>query len=260
VPDERPFLTARWRHLAMLNYEVDRALLAPLVPRGTELDDFDGALLASIVGFRFLDTRVLGVAIPGHSDFDEVNLRFYVRGRGPDGAWRRAVVFVKEIVPRAAVALVARWCYNEPYLALPMGHTLELDAAKPDAPGAAEYRGRLGGRWQRIRVEAAGAPCLPAPGSEAEFVTEHYWGYTAQRDGGCKEYRVHHPRWRVWNAARAALDADLAPLYGAAFASALAGAPRSALLAEGSEVAVYRGTRLAVPDGGRGGAQAGATD
>ena len=32
------FLTAEWRHLAMLNYAVDPDLLRPYVPRGTELD------------------------------------------------------------------------------------------------------------------------------------------------------------------------------------------------------------------------------
>src|SRR3954451_24827544 len=104
-----PFLTATWRHLAMPNYEVPPALLAPLVPAGTELDSWDGVTMASIVGFRFLDTRVLGISIPGHSDFDEINLRFYVRRRGEDGAWRRAVVFVRELVPRRAIAVVARW-------------------------------------------------------------------------------------------------------------------------------------------------------
>ena len=120
----RPFLEAKWQYLAILNYEVPRELLRPLVPAGTELDDFNGTTLASLVGFRFLDTRVLGIAVPGHRDFDEVNLRFYVRRRDDAGAWRRAVVFVRELVPRPAIAAVARWCYNEPYSAVPMAHEL----------------------------------------------------------------------------------------------------------------------------------------
>lgn len=241
---ERPFLTAAWRHLAMLNYEADPALLRSLVPAGTELDHFAGAALVSIVGFRFLDTRVLGVAVPGHRDFDEVNLRFYVRRRGADGGWRRAVVFVREIVPRRAIALVARWCYNEPYVALPMRHAVALDGAEHGAPGLAAYEWRAAGRWHRLAVRTRGLPAVPAPGSEAEFVAEHYWGYTAQRDGGCKEYRVAHPAWRVWAAADAHLDCDVAALYGARFVDCLRGPPRSAFLAEGSPVAVYRGRRL----------------
>ena len=240
----RPFLTASWRYLAMLNYEVPTALLRPLVPAGTELDDFDGTVLASLVGFRFLHTRVLGIAVPGHRDFDEVNLRFYVRRRGDDGAWRRAVVFVRELVPRWAIALVARWCYNEPYSAVPMRHEIALDHAAEGGAGRAAYAWRLGGRWHRLEVTTAGGPALPASGSEAAFVAEHYWGYTAQRDGGSKEYQVRHPPWRVWAGAGSTLDCDVRAVYGAGFAECLTGQPRSAILAEGSEVAVYPGRRL----------------
>ena len=51
-------------------------------------------MFVSLVGFRFLRTRVRGVAIPWHTDFEEVNLRFYVRRRAPGGEERRGVVFV----------------------------------------------------------------------------------------------------------------------------------------------------------------------
>jgi len=241
---QRPFLTAAWRDLALVNYEAPRPLLQPLVPAGTELDAYDHAVLVSMVGFRFLDTRVLGIAVPGHRNFDEVNLRFYVRRRGEDGEWRRAVVFVRELVPRRAIALVARWCYNEPYTSVPMRHELALDGAVDGAPGRAAYAWRMNSRWHRLEVRTVGRPALPQPESEAAFVTEHYWGYTSQRDGGCKEYRVMHPPWRVWATADAAFDCDVRGVYGAAFAESLAGAPRSAFLAEGSAVTVSRGRRL----------------
>jgi uncharacterized protein YqjF (DUF2071 family) len=79
-----PFLTARWIHLTMANYEVDRSLLQGLVPKGTELDLWSGRCFVSVVGFQFLDTRVLGFSVPFHRDFEEVNLRFYGRrGRSP---------------------------------------------------------------------------------------------------------------------------------------------------------------------------------
>ncbi len=243
----RPFLTAAWRHLAMLNYEVPRHLVQPLVPAGTELDEFTGVTLASLVGFRFLDTCLLGIPVPGHRDFDDVNLRFYVRRRGEDGAWRRGVVFVRELVPRRAIALVARWCYNEPYAAVPMRHDLALDSVGDGGQGRAAYWWQIGARWHSLEVRTVGRPALPVSGSELEFVTEHYWGYTAQRDGGCKEYQIVHPPWRVWEAADAALDCDVRSVYGAGFAECLAAAPRSALLAEGSAVTVYRGRRLELP-------------
>jgi len=238
------FLTAEWRLLAMLQYEVEPALLKPLVPRGTELDQWNGCTLVSVVGFRFLDTRVLGAPIPLHRDFDEVNLRFYVRRRDAEG-WRRAVVFVREIVPRRAIALVARLCYNEPYIALPMRHAIDMDGAERGEAGRVAYEWCHNGEWGGLQVETAGYGARPAADSEEEFVSEHYWGYTVQRDGGSLEYQVMHPPWRVWASARAELRCDARRLYGAGFARVLEAPPRSAFVADGSPVSVHRGRRLA---------------
>ena len=237
-----PFLTARWRYLAMLNYEVPPEILQPLVPAGTELDSWQGQTFASMVGFLFLDTRVRGIAIPGHRDFEEVNLRFYVRRRAEDG-WRRGVVFVKEIVPRFAIAGTARLLYGEKYVSLPMRHSI---AGDPTRGGLyVMYGWRVRGRWTGIGAVVGGTPEAAAAGSEEEFITEHYWGYSSLRGGGCVEYQVEHPRWRVWKLLRPVLDCDVAALYGRRFAAPLAGEPSSAFLADGSEVAVYPGRRVA---------------
>jgi uncharacterized protein YqjF (DUF2071 family) len=227
----------------MLNYEADISALAPLVPRGTTLDLWHGRALVSVVGFRFLDTRLRGVAVPFHRSFEEVNLRFYVRREVPDGPARRGVVFVRELVPRAAIASLARWAYNEPYQAVPMRSI--APAAPVDAPGRITYEWRTHATWQRLAATAAGAPAVPAPGSEAAFITEHYWGYTRQRDGSTIEYEVTHPVWRVWAVEDPLLAADVVELYGAAFAGALARPPVSASIAEGSAVAVYPPRRVA---------------
>jgi uncharacterized protein YqjF (DUF2071 family) len=233
---ESPFLTAEWRDLVLLNYEIDPEILAKRAPPGTELDAWRGRTLVSVVGFRFLRTRVLGLPIPLHRNFDEVNLRFYVRRTVPDGV-RRGVVFVKEIVPRRAIAWVARSSFNENYVALPMRHEVSL-------PGCATYQWRFRGRWNGLAAQVASAPRLPAPDSEAEFLTEHYWGYALQRDGATLEYRVEHAPWRSWRAATAALDCDVAGLYGPQLAPFLSRSPCSAFVAEGSPVLVRRGLRL----------------
>ena len=57
VPKPR-FLTAEWRDLVMLSYEIDPAVLTSRVPRGCELDAWEGRHFVSVVGFRFLRTRV----------------------------------------------------------------------------------------------------------------------------------------------------------------------------------------------------------
>lgn len=238
----RPFLTAEWRYLVMLNYEVDPSILEPLVPAGTVLDLWQGRPRASVVGFKFSNTRVLGATVPFHRDFDEVNLRFYVQRHLPDGDIRRGVVFVRELVPRVAVALLARLAYNEPYRVVPMRST--VPDAPTEAPGRLRYEWRGGARWQHLAATAVGAPTVPAPASEAAFITEHHWGYTRQRDGGTIEYEVAHPVWRVWAADRPQLDADLVGLYGQPFVRALSAPSVSALIAEGSPVIVYPPTRL----------------
>jgi uncharacterized protein YqjF (DUF2071 family) len=239
-PPPQPFLTAEWRHLAMLNYEVDPAVLKPLLPAGTELDPWQGKTLVSMVGFRFLQTRVRRLAIPFHQDFDEVNLRFYVRRQAPDG-WRRGVVFVRELVPRAAIAWVARTIYQEPYLAVPMWHRIEGEVAAPRAVG---YGWRFRGRDHQLRLETSGGFRDLREGEQAEFITEHYWGYTKQRNGATFEYQVEHPRWRVMAAGTTTFECDVADLYGTGFKEFLTGIPESALLAEGSAVTVYPGVKI----------------
>jgi uncharacterized protein len=229
------FLTAEWRQLAMLNYEIAPALLEPRLPTGTELDLWNGKTLVSVVGFRFLNTRVWRIAFPFHGNFEEVNLRFYVRRKADDG-WRRGVVFIKEIVPRAAIAFAARKFYNENYVALPMDHKIDTHSA--------EYSWRFRGRENRIKVTTQGEPQELVIGFEAEFITEHYWGYSRQPNGSTMEYKVEHPRWRVREAVDTELDCDVTGLYGEPFKEAICGKPCSAFLADGSEVTVYCGERL----------------
>lgn len=236
-----PFLTASWEGLLLLNYACPPELLEPLVPEGTTLDPWDGEAIISLVGFMFRNTRVRGVAVPFHRTFEEVNLRFYVLRETPEGERRRGVVFIRELVPKAAIAWVARVLYNEPYLAVPMLHSSRLDA---ESGASVEYR------WfhqdepfvMRGRAEGPAEPLVP--GSEAEFITEHYWGYTRARDGGTREYRVEHDPWAVWAPSEPRFSGDATELYGPAFAEVLRGEPRSAFIALGGPVAVYPGSTI----------------
>ncbi len=234
----RTFLTAQWRYLAMLNYTIDPALLQPLVPPGTELDFFDDTTYVSIVGFRFLGTKVFGLGIPWHRNFEEVNLRFYVRrrpwvhGARADG-WRRGVAFVGELVPRRTIAFAARRLYGEPYTAVPMGHRIEQTTSSIHV----EYRWQRGGKWESLGVLGRGQPQPLVPGSHEEFIAEHYWGYTARR-GGSSEYQVEHPPWRIWSGTESYLHADVLALYGELFVEPLSARPVSTFIADGSAVAV----------------------
>lgn len=218
----------------MLNYVVDPRLLEPLIPAGTEIDFENGETFLSVVGFLFLDTRLIGFPIPLHRDFEEVNLRFYVRKKSAD-TWRRGVVFVRELVPRRAIALVARAFYGEKYMALPMKHDIE----HVDQNLKVEYSWRRGHKWESLKTTASGEPQAIPAGSHAEFITEHYWGYTSL-PSGCSEYRVEHPLWKIWNASEFEMNTDIATLYGEQFTEVLNQAPRSAFIADGSPIKVHR--------------------
>jgi uncharacterized protein len=238
MPLGRVFLSAEWGNLVMLNYRVDPAILERFVPRGTQIDSFQGDTYVSVVGFQFLSAKIFGVlAIPFHVNFDEVNLRFYVRRIEGDEV-RRGVVFVKEIVPRRAIAYLARFSYGEKYFQCPMRHAISETPAR-----SAEYQWKFQGKWCAVGAEA-GAPILPAEGSLEQFITEHYWGYSTQRGGGSVEYRVSHEPWRVWTSTKSRFQGNGDDLYGAGFGDRLTRPADSAFIAEGSSVQVHTPRRL----------------
>ena len=237
------FLTAEWRYLVMLNYAIEPTVLLPLVPPGTELEPWQGRTFVSIVGFLFLNTRLFGIPIPFHRHFEEVNLRFYVRRKAEDG-WRRGVVFVKELVPRTAIAWIARTLYNENYVAVPMSHHLKRRNDTTQTVAAVSYGWQFRGQPQQVTLRVEGESEPIAEGTEQAFITEHYWGYCRQPDGGTVEYRVAHPRWSVWQAKDSSLQCDVPGLYGEGFTAFLSVPPSSAFLADGSPVTVSRGIRI----------------
>jgi uncharacterized protein YqjF (DUF2071 family) len=231
----RKFLTAKWQDLVMANYEVAPELLESSVPKGAELDFHDGKCFVSLVAFMFLDTRVLGVPVPFHINFEEVNLRFYVK-RETENETRRGVVFVKEIVPRLAIATVARVFYGEPYEAWKMSHQKKENEL-------------IYVWWKRddahhVKVEIGENTGVPLENSHGEFIIEHYWGYTKRGANRTDEYKVEHPKWELFDVKNHEIKCDFGTLYGERFACLSNAKPYSIFMAKGSEVAVYKGARI----------------
>lgn len=230
---QKAFLRAEWRNLVMANYAADPEILKPYVPYGTELDLWNDTCYVSLVGFMFCNTQVLGIKVPFHVNFEEVNLRFYVRY--PDGSeWKRGVVFIKEIVPKAAITWVANTLYKEHYQTLPMRHRW----AEDEENKTVEYGWKFRGEWHSIKVDTHKAPQPIAVGSEAEFITEHYWGYTRLNDRKTSEYRVEHPRWNSYEVMDYEINWDPGALYGPEFSFLRKATPTSVFMADGSEIAV----------------------
>ncbi len=231
----RKFLTAKWQDLIMANYEIEPSLLAEFLPEGTKPDFHDGKCFASLVAFMFLDTRVLGLPIPFHINFEEVNLRFYVRRETPDEV-KRGVVFIKEIVPRRAIALVARNFYGEPYEAWKMNHV--------KTGNELIYAWRKGDSTNQLKVEIGENLGVPDVDSHGEFIIEHYWGYTKRGANRTDEYKVEHPKWELFEVNYAEIDVDFGKLYGEKFDFLSKTEPHSIFMAKGSEVAVYKGAKI----------------
>lgn len=231
----KTFLTAEWRKLAMANYVVPEDPLLPYLPDGTVLDLYRGRCFVSLVGFLFQETRLRGLRVPFHVQFEEVNLRFCVRHGD-----KRGVVFIKEIVPRLALQLVANAFYGEKYRTARMRHEWKSEPGRLSV----SYGWRVGGRWQEMRVVSQLDLQPLVTGSEEEFITEHYWGYTKLGNGNTSECEVVHPRWEIYPVESFAIDVDFARVYGAQFAALNGMRPHSVLLAEGSEVIVRSGQRV----------------
>ncbi len=228
----------------MFNYEVEPNLLLQYVPPGTSLDSFHGTTYVSLVGFRFTRTRLLGfLPVPFHTDFDEVNLRFYVRREAGDER-RRGVVFIAEVVPRRAIATIARLVYGENYTSSPMKHHVLTEGLKVGLKKTTEYQWRVSGKWCKLSAQSEGLPKHPSEGSLEQFITEHYWGYSNRRAGRCLEYQVSHEPWRVWMPTEAEFEGDAGSLYGRELGAVLQRRPDFAFVADGSPVVVFRGNRI----------------
>ncbi len=218
----------------MANYPVDPASLKPFLPVRTELDKWEGETYVSLVGFQFLDVRVRKVRVPFHTNFPEVNLRFYVRYK-EDGNWKRGVVFIREIVPLPAVSLVANTLFKERYISLPMRRSEITD----DTCLTVGYQWKYKQRWNELSVRTTNISKPLEEGSAEEFITEHFWGYSRTGPDKTTEYQVAHPRWDIYLVDSYQVRCDFGKLYGEAFSVLESQTPESVFLAEGSPIEVY---------------------
>jgi len=234
----KTFLTAEWRKLAMANYAIDKKILLPYLPKKTELDLWNATCYVSLVGFRFQDVKLRGFSIPCHTAFEEVNLRFYVRFKSSKG-WKRGVVFISEIVPHRAITFVANTLYGEKYATMPMAYLWE---EKEDTL-TVSYKWKKKD-WNELRVTTGVDTFVIEEGSEEEFITEHYWGYSKLKNNGTNEYEVAHPRWEVYQTKDYKIDVDFENIYGKHFQFLQQERPASVFVAEGSEISIKAGKKI----------------
>ncbi|MGZ3654190.1 MAG: YqjF family protein [Bdellovibrionota bacterium] len=230
MKNRRTFLTAHWGNLLLLNYKVPSEVLEPHLPRGCELDLFQGDAFLSLVAFQFTRTRVFGLRWPLYTDFPEINLRFYLKHQG-----RRGVSFLREFVPSRLVSGIARLLYNEPYSAA----QIRDEVRRENGLVHARYELSSGPHALDFRVTALDQPHLPKDDSVEHFFKEHELGVGRDREGNTLTYEVEHPFWRVFPVQDFSVRLDAAGLYGPSFAFLRDAKPASVVLAEGSEIVVY---------------------
>jgi len=235
----KPFLTAEWRNLLMANYPIELSALRPYLPCRTEPDAFNGVHYLSLVGFLFSNTKVLGLSIPFHRTFEEVNLRFYVRYK-EGNEWKRGVVFLKEIVPRRAITIVANSLYGENYSTHNMKHTWKDDGENLEVG----YFWRVAGEWNYLKAKAEKEPEDLVKGSAEEFITEHYWGYTFVNEKCSGTYQITHPQWKIHKVIEHNIFCNAEKLYGPEFGNILKQEPSSVFLAAGSAISVMKGSKI----------------
>lgn len=227
------FLTANWNDLALINYEINPKMLDKYLPKGTEIDLWNNKCYVSLVGFMFNNTKLLGLKIPFHINFEEVNLRFYVK-RFENGEWKRGVVFIKEIVPKRALTFIANIFYKEHYQTNKMTHSVTENKISRTFI----YQWKNDNHWNSIELETQLDQSTIELNSEAEFITEHYFGYTKCDENTTFEYEVTHPRWEQFEIINYKIDVDFENNYGKDFAFLNESKPVSVFLAKGSKITV----------------------
>ncbi len=237
----KAFLSAEWRNLIMANYTIDPSLLKSYLPCGTELDTFNNEHYISLVGFLFTNVKLRGISFPFHTSFEEVNLRFYVRYK-ENNAWKRGVVFMKEIVPRRMISFIANTLYGEHYATHTMKHTWKQTANELEV----SYQWKSGADWNYINCIAEKEPAFVNADSAEAFITEHYWGYTFINEQCTGLYQVVHPKWRIHTVKSYDIFCNTKHLYGEQFEATLKQKPMSVFLAEGSPVQVMNGSKIKI--------------
>ena len=234
------FLKANWENIIMANYEIAPEILKPFLPKGVDLDLFNGKAYISLVGFMFKNTKLFNIPIPYLGTFEEINLRFYVV-RKEENQIKRGVVFINETVPNPIVAWIANKLYKEHYTVVPTKHEIN----DKNTIQKVKFEWLVNKKWNSICVEASKKPEIMQNGTLEQFIFEHYYGYTKIEENITEEYKLQHPSWKINNVINYTIDCNFEDMYGKAFAVLNYTKPKAVFMAEGSSVKVeWKRTRL----------------
>ena len=232
-------LTCEWRKLAFANYTVSPEILEKHLPAYTKLDFFNGLCFLSLVAFQFKNVKIGGVQIPFHRNFEEINLRFYVK-RFDGSIWRKGTVFLSEIVDKTALSFLANSLFHENYRTLPTKQKIEEKDDSLEVSYSWEYEKE----WQNFRMSSNKLPSPIDGNSEAEFILDRFWAYGKHNDKETNEFKISHPTWQTYQVKDYQIEVDFSKVYGTDLSFLRTSPPHSVFLAEGSPVVAERITKI----------------
>jgi uncharacterized protein YqjF (DUF2071 family) len=227
------FLKANWENIIMANYVIEPKILQPFLPKGVELDLYDGKCYVSLVSFMFKKTKLFNIPIPYFGTFEEINLRFYVC-RKEGNTIKRGVVFINETIPYSIVAWIANKLYKEHYTVVPTKHKIQTDVHHKKV----RFEWLLDKKWNSIYVEAKTEAVEMKQNSLEKFIFEHYYGYTKVDQNKTEEYKLQHPSWLVHKVIDFRIDCNFKKMYGESFSFLNNKEPDAVFIAKGSAVAI----------------------
>lgn len=197
-------MTQDWAFLSFLHWRYDADTVQSLLPRGLEVDLFDGSAWVGLVPFAMRIKVGPLPPLPYATIFPETNVRTYVHG--PDG--RAGVWFFSLDVPRLAAALGARATYGLPY----MWSDMAVDR------GATQVTYRLWRHWKawppttsRVTVEVGEAI---EEHSELEHFLTARWRLFNHVAGSLWTATVEHRPWPLRQARAIDIVDSLVPATG----------------------------------------------
>jgi len=236
------FLKATWRYLPFANFKVDPSFLQEYVPKGCRLQVRDGKADISVVGLRFENTRILGIPVPGHINFSEINLRIYVEGY-KNGELKPGVSFIKEIVSKPIITWVANNLYDEHYDTMPIDYELQPSGKLHPVNERITYSWKPKDQWMRFSIDYDPKELNIVDNSNEQFILERYYGFSEQR-GKTSCYEVKHASWNYHKVEDYKLQLDFEQTYGSNFAMLNQLQPDSVMMAQGSRIGIGKKSKL----------------
>ncbi len=235
VTKTKPLLKAQFTDLVAINFPVEERILQPFVPKGLELDYYNGETYVSLIAMMLKRIKIWGLPFSLVPASPELSLRFYVR-RDVRGQLEKGACLIKDYVAGSTAAWFLESQFKTEFARMKI--KCRSSGFSADTTPEVEYRWQVDDNWNNLRVRAR-SRIDSAADNKVGFILEHnhYFGTYA---GATVAYRVERPQWEVWDAAQANFTCDVSQLFGKKFVKSLSKRPASVFVTGGSLVTVHK--------------------